>query len=197
MSEACHILHQRLSELPRFCFDGVKKQTLNNGIYIVFEKAMTAHGADRIVHIGTHRSDGGLMRRLDNHLYDKDKDRSIFRKHIGIAILNRNGDPFLIDWEVKRGRNNPARQEEVEQEVNSYITKNLTFTTIPVVGEYERSEIKSTLLSTIIACNNCVPSQWLGCHHTNSTIRKSGLWNIQGLNKTPLSPEEAQALVVR
>ncbi len=197
MNTACHILHERLSELPRFCFDGVKKQTLNNGIYIVFEKAMTAHGADRIVHIGTHRSDDGLMRRLDNHLYHKDKDRSIFRKHIGRAILNKRGDSFLTDWNIKRGKNNPAKKTEVEEEVNKYIIQNLTFTTISVLGKYERSEMKSRLLSTIIACNNCVPSQWLGCHHTNSTIRKSGLWNIKGLNKTPLSLEEAQALVIR
>ncbi len=197
MNTACHILHQRLSKLPRFCFDGVKEQTLNNGIYIVFEKAMTAHGADRIVHIGTHRSDDGLMRRLDNHLYDKDKDRSIFRKHIGRAILNKRGDSFLTDWNIKRGKNNPAKKTEVEEEVNKYIIQNLTFTTIPVLGKYERSEMKSRLLSTVKIGTDCVPSQWLGCHHTNSTIRKSGLWNIQGLNKTPLSPEEAQDLVVR
>ncbi len=202
MNTACHILHQRLSELPRFSFAPPAKQTLHNGIYIVFEKCTNVHSTDRIVHIGTHRTRGNLISRLENHIYDKDKDSSIIRKHIGIAILNKRDDPFIEQWKIKAsamtGKDGGyKRLQEIEHEVSDYINNKLTFTTIPLLDDVARFAMKLRLLSTINACTDCVPSQWLGCHHTNSTIRKSGLWNIQGLNKPPLSPEEAQALVIR
>ncbi len=191
MNTACHILHQRLSELPRFCFDGEKKQTLNNGIYIVFEKAMTAHGADRIVHIGTHYSSAGLSRRINNHPSNHNKS-SVLRRHIGQAILNeRNGPPLKCYESVDL--------DEINKEIGCYIKNKLKFFIMDFGNnEDERVYMKSRLLSTIKDCSHCKPTKkWLGVYHPSPTIRKSGLWNIQGLNKAPLSPEEAQALVVR
>ncbi len=190
MSEACQILHQRLSKLPKFSFSPQEKQKLHNGIYIVFEKDTPVHNTNRIVHIGTHYSNAGLSRRINNHPSNHNKS-SVLRRHIGQAILNeRNGYPLKCYESVDL--------DEIKKEIGCYIKNKLEFLIMDFGNnKEERVYMKSRLLSTIKICTNCTPSQWLGSYHTNSTIRKYGLWNIQGLNKPPLSPEEAQALVIR
>jgi hypothetical protein len=65
----------------------------------------------RIVRIGTHK-DGNFRSRICEHfLLDDSKmtfdatklaphERSIFRKHIGRALLFRTADPYLKVWEL-------------------------------------------------------------------------------------------------
>ena len=66
-----------------------------NGIYVLFERGEVAHGANRIVRVGTHTGDDQLRSCLRQHFLLENKDRSIFRKNIGRAPLNRDYDPFL------------------------------------------------------------------------------------------------------
>ena len=61
-----------------------------------------AHGAKRIVRVGTHTGTGQLRSRLRQHFLVENKDRSIFRKNIGRALLNRDHDPFLPTWDLDR-----------------------------------------------------------------------------------------------
>lgn len=207
MNKTCHLLHQKFSVLPRFSSTYQADKIPPNGIYIVFEKGETAHGTDRIVRIGTHTGDDNLPTRIGEHLYTPKKDRSIFRKHIGRCILNKRGDPFLEQWEIdlttRASREkfaeqiDFARQEQIEQEVSAYIADNLAFAVIPVLGKAERLRIESGLLSAIAACPDCFPSKgWLGLHHPKSKIPNAGLWNVQGMNKTCLTLQEAEALEV-
>ncbi len=190
MNEACQILHKRLSKLPRFSFFYQKNDIPPDGIYIAFEKDTPVHNTNRIVHIGTHYSNAGLSRRINNHP-STHNNSSVLRRHIGQAILNeRNGLPLK--------RYESVDLDEINNEISCYIKNKLKFLIMDFGNnKEERVYMKSRLLSTIKICTDCVPSQWLGSYHTSPTIRKSGLWNIQGLNKTPLSPEEAQALVIR
>ncbi len=201
MNTACHILHERLSELPRLDFSYQKNDIPPDGIYIMFENGETAHNTDRIVRIGINTASKNLPKRLKDHFHRSKKDSSVLRRHIGKAILNERDDPFFENWKIKRskiGENNIARLEQIEQEVSLHITNNLTFSVIPILSKSERLYIESALLTTINNCSHCKPTKkWLGVYHPRSKISDSGLWNIQGLNKTPLSPEEAQALVIR
>jgi hypothetical protein len=73
-----------------------------NGIYILFEKGETAHDTNRIVRVGTYPGDKQLRSR--QHFLVENKDRSIFRKNIGRALLRRGQDPFLPLWELDRTR---------------------------------------------------------------------------------------------
>jgi hypothetical protein len=64
-----------------------------------------------VVRIGTHR-DGNFRSRIGEHfLLNESKmnftaenpaphERSIFRKNIGRALLNRAGDDYLKTWEI-------------------------------------------------------------------------------------------------
>ena len=100
MSEKCKQLHQWFNNLERFSFPFDKRKIPRNGIYILFEKGETALGMDRIVRIGTHTGENKLRSRLKEHFINENKDRSVFRKNIGRALLNRVKDPFLAQWEI-------------------------------------------------------------------------------------------------
>lgn len=92
MSRECARLHEELSLLPRFSHGYLNEQLPGNGIYVVFENGENAYSTDRIVRIGTHTGESNLSKRIDEHLYTPNKDRSIFRKHIGRCILTKQDD---------------------------------------------------------------------------------------------------------
>jgi hypothetical protein len=200
MSDTCKKLHEAFSALPRFGAGYENSQVPANGIYIVFEKGEKAHGTDRIVGVGTHTGEGNLSQRLNEHLYTPNKDRSIFRKHIGRCLLAAENNPLLEQWNLdttskamreKHGKHIDTKAlAEIESRVSAYITNSFSFTVIAVASKKDRLALKSGLLSTIASCAVCKPSaQWLGLHHPNATIRHAGLWNIQHLDDTPLSAE--------
>jgi hypothetical protein len=100
MSKTCHQLHQLFNRLPILSFRFDNNNVPRNGIYILFETGEFGHGTNQIVRIGTHTGIAQLRSRLKQHFIQENKDRSIFRKNIGRAFLNRDGDPFLEQWEL-------------------------------------------------------------------------------------------------
>jgi len=98
----CDALHEWANSLPALRFPFNEAQIPLNGIYILFEQGEVAHGANRIVRVGTHTGTGQLRSRIRQHFLVENKDRSIFRKNIGRALLNRDNDPFLPMWELDR-----------------------------------------------------------------------------------------------
>jgi hypothetical protein len=100
MIEVCPELHRILERLPHHQFPFDDALIPLNGIYILFEDGEKAHGTNRIVRIGTHTGKDQLRSRLKQHFILENKDRSIFRKNIGRALLNKEKDPFLEKWEL-------------------------------------------------------------------------------------------------
>lgn len=206
MTDACHYLHESLSRLPRLKREDLAKVP-KNGIYILFENGERGHGGDRIVRVGTHRGQNNLPGRIREHLYKTNKDRSIFRKHVGRCLLARAGDPFLGQWEIdlttkasrvlNEAKVDKARLQEIESEVTSYMVENFSFAVLRFDSEEDRRNYEECLLSTIFQCSDCGPSEtWLGKHHPKSDILKNcGLWNVQSLGGTVLSVDEARRVV--
>ena len=201
----CEFLHRELVKMPRFRYGFNLKDIPKNGIYVLFENGEFAHSGERIVRVGTHTGQNNLPKRLKEHLYTPNKDRSVFRKHIGRSLLTRRDDPFLETWEIgltsRKDRERFAHQVDksllaaVEQEVSGYMNSNFSFAVLRVEGKDDRLKAEAGLLSTIAACSCCSPSQnWLGLHHPHSTIRESGLWNIQGLRKAPIEQADVERL---
>jgi hypothetical protein len=134
MSEICQRLHQLFNNLKVHSFPFNPREVPLNGIYVLFEEGELAHGTNRVVRIGTHTGKDQLRSRLDQHFIHENKDRSIFRKNIGRALLNRNLDPFLDQWELDltthdakvkyAGKIDLARQKQVERSVTEYIQHN-------------------------------------------------------------------------
>src|SRR3989442_15289409 len=101
MPDVCGWLHECLEMLPLFAFPFDAERLPMNGIYFFYEKGeRSRHPAadQRIVRIGTHR-EGNFRARIAEHFgpdlstlgVDRPKpaDRSIFRKHLGRALLNK------------------------------------------------------------------------------------------------------------
>ena len=208
MTDVCQYLHDTLARLPRLRRENLA-QVPANGIYVLFEKGEEGHGLERIVRIGTHTGQNNLAARIREHLYSPNKDRSIFRKHVGRCLLAKESDPFLTQWEIdlttKASRTmhghkiDKTRLRAVEDEVTRYMTENFSFSVLCFETRAERLQYEAILLSTIFHCRDCGPSDtWLGkSHPTSAIVRGCGLWNMQGLRGPVLSRDEAQRIIER
>lgn len=198
MSTACHALHTLANQWQIHSFPFDPGQIPADGIYVLFETGELGHGLKRIVRIGTHTGTGQLRSRLKQHFINESKDRSIFRKHIGRALLNRQNDSFISDWDrdlttsaQKRehaGRIDLVRQKAVETQVTAYMQANFSLAAFRVGTKQQRLHLESRMISTVSLCEQCRPSPgWLGQFSPSSKIRESGLWQINELRKTPFS----------
>ncbi len=52
MSDACRLLHERLTQLTHLGADFSPSDVPLNGVYVMFERGERAHGTDRIVRVG-------------------------------------------------------------------------------------------------------------------------------------------------
>ena len=205
MSEVCAALHHLFNEIERFTFPFEVSKMPRNGIYILFEAGEQTHDVERIVRVGTHTGDNQLRSRLQQHFIKESKDRSIFRKNIGRAILNRAGDPFLEQWNwdltTRKAKDtyshlvDRCKQEEVEKQVTAYIQGCFSFVVFEVAEKTKRLILESKIISTVSWCDVCHPSaKWLGLHSPKSKISQAGLWLVNGLYKEPLSEGELAEL---
>ena len=201
MNYICDSLHHSLNMLKRYNFPFTEAKLPKNGIYILFEKNETAHGVDRIVRVGTHTGEDRLILRLKEHFIKENKDRSIFRKNIGRAILNREDKLFLEQWnwdltkKVNKEKYLPfldsEKQKIIEQKVTQYIQNRFSFVIIKEKSKSKRLNLESKIISTISLCQKCNSSNlWLGNFSPINKIKESGLWQVQGLYKTSLNTEE-------
>ena len=205
MSKICSELHRILNQIQRYYYPYDLEKITKNGIYILFEQGEIAHGVDRITRVGSHRSDDCLLMRLNEHFINENKDRSIFRKNIGRAILNKSHDPYLSTWELdltsRKSRERYAyridhhRQAQIESEVTVIMRSKFSFCVIPVEGKENRKRYESRLIATVAQCTQCRPSKnWLGLYSTKEKIRSSGLWNYQHVAGDTISQIEFERL---
>jgi len=205
MTEECNLTHNFFNGLKRFRFPFNERDIPLNGIYVLFEKGEKAHDCERIVRIGTHTGNNQLRSRLYQHFLNENKDRSIFRKNIGRALLNKWKDPFLIQWETdlttkkaketNRDKIDFVKQKEIEKKVTKYMQENFSFGVFEVADKKKRLEIESKIISTVSLCNECNCSKdWLGLYSPKEKIRGSGLWLVNELYKKPFSKEEITKL---
>lgn len=192
----CDLIHSFANSLRRFSYPFDKSKLLKNGVYFFFEKGEKYKDFDRIVRIGTHTGDNNLPARLEQHLNDENKDRSIFRKNIGRAILNKSNDSFLKQWEIDL--TTKATKEKylssidfeklnyIEKQVSEYMRNNLSFSVFEVATEENRIEMEKLLIRTVSDEESFKPSaDWLGNFSPIEKIRNSGLWLVNELSTSP------------
>lgn len=201
MSKECNTIHQWFNRMKKITFPFDKQDIPENGIYILFEKGEFAHSTNRIVRIGTHTGKNQLHSRLLQHFLKENKDRSIFRKNIGRALLNKDNDPFLEKWELdlttRNAKNQHSdsvdfdKQKEIEKRVTNFIQDNFSFIVFQINDKDKRLYFESKIISTVSLCEECKPSEnWLGNSSPKEKIRKSGLWIVNELWKTPLNDSD-------
>jgi hypothetical protein len=192
------------------------------GVYFFYEDGeVWGHGGDklRIVRVGTHRG-GSLRDRIAEHYllgkyesriyFDRNKpkpsDRSIFRKNIGRALLNRDNDSYLEIWNisfVKRENRerygfmrNIDKERELEEKITKIIRERFSFRFIVLNGQAERMMLERTLIGTLASCKLCRPSEnWLGNYSPIPEIREGGLWLTQHLDAKPISERDKEVIL--
>ena len=201
MGSTCEELHRLFHTQRRLVFPFDRRDILQNGLYILFEDGERAHGGDRIVRVGTHTGSDQLPSRLLQHFVRENKDRSIFRKNVGRALLAQVHDPFLEQWDwdltSREAREryaaalDVAKQAEVERQVSARIQRCFSFVVLAVPDREERLRLEKRIIATISLCDECRPSShWLGLSSPKDKIRNSGLWQVYGLYRSPLSITE-------
>jgi hypothetical protein len=205
MDNLCGHIHKIFNEAKRFSFPFDRNEIPKNGLYVLFENGEKAHSVDRIVRIGTHTGKDQLCPRIIQHFLLENKDRSIFRKNIGRAMLNKNNDNYLQIWEydltTKENKEkytdiiNIEKQKNIEKEISIYIQNNFSFILMCVDEKDARLEMESKIISTVSLCSQCRPSKsWLGNHSTKEKIRESGLWLVNELWKQPLNQNDIASI---
>ena len=204
----CLELHKLFNGMKRLSAKDIDKIKIENGIYIFFEKGEKYHDYDRIVRVGTDTGQNNLKSRLVQHYIKENKDRSIFRKNIGRAILNRDGSPLLAYWnkDLTKKENKDKffnqelsdKQKLLEKVVSDYLDKNMTFVVFQVDLKSERLRLESGIISALYHSEDFKAScGWLGNYvpqMRNNNVQKSGMWLSQGLKARPLTEEEFQTL---
>lgn len=224
MSENCKWLHTQLEKLPLVKYPFRVERLPKNGIYFFYEKGETwGHGGHkpRIVRVGTSKNGNFQNRIAEHYLFDESKmnfsackpaphERSIFRKNIGRALLNKRKDKYIEIWEIDftshRARSEHAHQRDIEKEkkieleITKLLRNNFYFkyieleSHIPRIG---RTGLESALIGTLAQCPLCKASDnWLGKNSSKPQIREGRLWLIQHLKAKPITEQDKETIQV-
>lgn len=187
-----------LRELPR--------QVPERGVYFFLEPGewrLASRSVPRVVRVGTHAVSAGsrstLRGRLKQHLGTRsgggNHRGSIFRLHVGTALLNRDGSP-LASWgrgstlpsEVRADAVARAWEEAHERRVSAFIGEMPVYW-VAISDEPGPLSDRAVIEKNAVALlsNRCVPTDrasnaWLGQHSPRQEIRGSGLWNLNYVN---------------
>lgn len=222
----CEWLHSRLETLPLISFPFSLEGLPLNGIYFFYEEGEVVKNSEnskRIVRIGTHKGDNFRNRISEHYLFNEKKmlfnamqpapkDRSIFRKHIGRALLNEDKDnrDYLDVWDIdflkriKREKFGYRRDIDKEKKLEEKITRILrnlfSFRFIIIKDQNDRmgsKGLEKALIGTVANCSHCyASSEWLGRHSPKKKIRDSGLWQIQHLKADGLTDDQQHIIEV-
>jgi hypothetical protein len=131
------------------------------------------------------------------------RERSIFRKNIGRALLNQRKDPYLKIWEIDytshKAREDYAHMRDVpkeralETEITEHLRSKFSFKVIECTGQAQRmgsTGLESVIIGTLSRCPICQPStNWLGRYSSKPEIANGKLWLIQHLNANPINEQ--------
>lgn len=180
VTEACKRIHEILEKLPKW--REPSNNLPKNGIYFFYEEdEITPHTRkQRIVRVGTHGAGRTLKQRLGDH-YNGNREGSIFRKHLGTALLRHAGasEAQIREWRKRRKKSPHWKEfEGIEQKVSEVLMSRFFFRVIGVDSVEERKVFEEKIIATISACRVCRPSEkWLGNFAWSDKVRGSGLWN--------------------
>lgn len=218
----CEGLHRLLEKCQSLEYPISWKELPANGVYFFYEDGESwGHGGKkpRIVRVGTHRK-GNMVSRIKSH-YVGDakidhisltsscpKDRSIFRKNIGRAILATSERDYLptwnIDFQIEENRTRYARQRNIklekqtERSISGILRDHFSFRIIPTAdhaGIIGGPSLESRLIGTVANCGRCKPSaKWLGLSSPDEKIQR-GLWVVHHIASSPLTAGDMRTLV--
>lgn len=207
VERACKLLHQCVRAGRRFRADFDRHELSQSGIYFILERGERGHGGERIVRIGTHTGNSSTLGdRLAEHYQAANKDRSIFRRNIGRALLHRSRDPYLNTWNLdftaRKSRKNGGdrlrvkKQARIESRVSAYLKNQTSFLVLECnSGAAGLRRLERGLIATVAQCKHCAASKhWMGSFSPDEKIRESALWQVLHLKDQPLEASQIRRL---
>ncbi|GHV12155.1 hypothetical protein FACS189491_04620 [Spirochaetia bacterium] len=183
MSKECNDLHQLCASMKRYTYENRKEVPLN-GVYVFFEEGEHAHGGDRIVRIGSHKTQDRLPGRLSMHFSQGiDMSGSSFRQDICRALLHKQYGPAGVEkWEA--GEFDDVQETKIAAAVSDYIHGKMSFVIFEVTDSKARLGLEAKLIAAVSSCEDCKPSEnWLGKNSPHAAIKESGLWQVDDVFK--------------
>ena len=195
LEAACLVIHEILDPLPLYDFRTPRRRLPRNGIYFFYEQGEFCRKFNvirpRIVRVGTHRKQDRFRSRIRQHLRGN-KNGSVFRKHLGGALLRRGNpsDSRLDKWLT----NGTPTLKEVEELVTYELAAHFTFKCFMVADKRERLDLEERLIATLAKCPACESSKkWLGLYAASEEIRQFSLWNVQHTDSNKYLTQEHQS----
>jgi hypothetical protein len=171
------------------------------GAYFLFEPGevrASPYTGPRVTRVGTHAISTGskatLWKRLSNHKGTTEghgnQRGSVFRHHVGNALIARFPDKFSVtSWNEKSRPQPPERDNEVmlEHAVSNYIGR-MTVAWIDIPDDpsrqSDRAYIERNAIGLLSGGAYQPPSpSWLGQHSDRDAILASALWNVDYVGK--------------
>ena len=178
------------------------------GVYFFFEPTDTRANSDelRIVRIGSHTGEKSSIESRVVGEHAKDWGRSVFRNHLGAALIRQKKFDNEIDsadrekwadlWSSSIGsdtaHNDRNRLHPTLHSLHPIVTRtfaSMTLVWVEIADKTERLELEEQcirLLSNYLRQGAPIdaPSRdWLGRHSRHEEVRRSGLWNIKHVTK--------------
>lgn len=167
------------------------------GLYIFYEPGynrMLYSTEPKIMRVGTHAvsegSSSSLWQRLKTHKGNEDFSGnhrgSIFRLHVGAALITRNGLD-CPSWGIGQSANRSIQDIEgtIEKRVSEYL-RGMEVLSIRIEDSpskmSDRAYIEQNmiaLLSGPIGPVDLAKESWLGYHCPNPAVCRSSLWNVE------------------
>ncbi len=183
-------LYQTLDKLPLFDHSYDPKALPENGIYFFFEEGekcqINGKVWNRIVRIGTHNADNRFRDRIRNH-YKGNKNSSVFRTHVGSAIIQKNKISAIdvTDWMKHMTPTN----KDIEKLIDIVFKNEFKFRCVSVPTKKERLYLEEGVIALLSNSELKSTPNWLGNYAAKQEIRNSYLWNIQHVNSSNLLKE--------
>ncbi len=171
------LVHEIVRPLTIHSWPFVTAAIPSNGVYLIYEEGEFFEGAPRIVRVGSHPTQRGLPRRLRTHRSGS-KNSSVFRKHLGSALMRkqRYPDEHITLWMRSKTRGWP----HIEQAITAVLQQCFTFSCVHIEGAAERMQSERHLIASLTSLEDTPASQqWLGRLAWRPVIPACGMWNSQ------------------
>jgi hypothetical protein len=171
------------------------------GVYFFFEEGEhRENGEPRVVRIGTHALKAGSRSKLWNRLSQHrgtnsgggNHRGSIFRLHVGTAIIERNGLHTATWSKGSSARKEITIQEDpIEKLVSQHIGQ-MPFLWVDVDDETGPESMRGYIERNAICllsnygkheAIDAPSSSWLGNHAWRDKVKLSGLWNVNHVDE--------------
>lgn len=180
--EICETVHKELDKLKSRS-EKPKGDVPQDGIYFWYEESeIRQGGGQRVTRVGTHEKPNRLHTRIKEH-YGLNREGSVFRKHLGGAIMFQNRQPESEIKEWYKARKSPRFDDQKFNNYKAQVTAQAklgSYRVLKIGRPNERLQLEEKLIALFSHCKHYRPSKnWLGNHAYRREIRYSGLWNVE------------------